>query len=374
MRTGGGLYQVEDAVFRWLAGLVLLAACSAPRAETGDLGAPADLAATPGSDAAGGFDPALAARLQAALEGARGNCPAVIAALEWNGARWQGAVGAPADGLFRIGSVSKTFTAVVALQLVAEGKLHLDDPIAAWAPGLPNAQTITLRQALQHTSGVYDFVERPEYGVDPKRAWTADELLALAAKGQPYNAPGAGWHYSNTNFVIATVAIEAATGQTLAHELRARIFEPLALAHTWLGATETVPEPLVPGVDDAGNDQAGVDPTAGFGAGSVISRADDLVRFLLALNGGQLLDAERLAAMRSFVAAEPGLRYGLGLMEIQSPIGAAWGHDGAVAGYVDNAFYFPTQQAALVVACTRFPPPGGDNDVALAILDELAKE
>ena len=138
---------------------------------------------------------------------------------------------------FRAASITKSFVATVVLELAAEGKLSLDDNIEHWLPSLvPNGATITLRELLNHTSGLFNYSEGAEWVetvlADPKRIWVPKELIALSAAHTPYFTAGTDWHYANTNYVLLGLVIEAATGRSVGDELRDRIFQPLGLGET----------------------------------------------------------------------------------------------------------------------------------------------
>ena len=139
----------------------------------------------------------------------------------------------PADR-FRVGSVTKSFMATVLLQLVGERKLRLDDSLERWLPGVvPNGRSITVRELLQHTSGLYDYVDdsafRTAVLANPLRVWTPRQLVRIAVSHHPLFRPGRRWSYSNTNYILAGLVIQAVTHRTVAAELRNRIFRPLDL-------------------------------------------------------------------------------------------------------------------------------------------------
>lgn len=139
---------------------------------------------------------------------------------------------------FREGSNTKTVMATLVLQLVAEGKLALTDPVEKWLPGqVPGGAAITLRMLLNHTSGLFDYTEDPAVlpsilGKD-RRPWTSAELLAVGVKHDPLFAPGTKWSYSNTNYAAIGAVLEQVTGASLAVLVRDRIARPLHLTHTW---------------------------------------------------------------------------------------------------------------------------------------------
>src|SRR5215218_8940156 len=138
---------------------------------------------------------------------------------------------------FRIASVTKTFVATLALQLVAQQGLSLDDTVERWLPGTaPNGGSITIRELLNHTSGLFDYDDDQAWVSarisDPGREWSPRELIAIATSHPPLFPPGEGWSYSNTNYVLVGLVIEAATHKSLADNLQVRVFKPLGLRST----------------------------------------------------------------------------------------------------------------------------------------------
>ncbi|MFD5921685.1 serine hydrolase domain-containing protein [Kitasatospora sp. NPDC058201] len=254
----------------------------------------------------------------------------------------------PRDGQVRIGSNTKTFTAVVVLQLVAEGKLGLDDFVDTHLPGLVRGEgidgsTITVRHLLQHTSGL------PEYGnhldddeiryryVEPR------DLIDIALRYPADAAPGKVWGYSNTNYVLAGLIVQKVTGRPLAEEIDRRIVKPVGLRHTYFPAPGdmTIREPHPKGyhrnpTDGPLREYTEMDPSWGWAAGQLISTNSDLNRFFGALLGGELLPDAQLAEMRTTVpvGGPSDLRYGLGLTSRALSCGGVyWGHGGDIAGY-----------------------------------------
>ncbi|MGC0420933.1 serine hydrolase domain-containing protein [Embleya sp. AB8] len=255
----------------------------------------------------------------------------------------------PADGAFRIASVSKTFTATVVLQLVGEGRLGLDDPVERWLPGIVAGRPITIRQLLQHTSGLQDAMPswntkaqylEMRYRPDPIDKSVADGV----ALGQLFE-PGTNWAYSNTGYLIAELLIERVTGQPWDREFDRRIFRPLGLRHTyWPG---TSPEIRLPHATQYQRfDGELVDVTSqipAYPAGGIVSTTRDLDVFFRALLGGRLLRPAELTAMKTTRAVSgeavkciwPDGRYGLGLVSRPLPGGGRyWGHDGGDTGSI----------------------------------------
>ncbi|MFB7597354.1 serine hydrolase domain-containing protein [Streptomyces sp. NPDC056160] len=258
---------------------------------------------------------------------------------------------------YRVGSITKTFTATVLLQLEAEGRLSLDDTVDHWLPGLVrghgnDGRTITLRQLLNHTSGVYNYTSDKAFG----RAYfdkdgffrhryetvRPEDLVRIALSHEPDFAPGTSWNYSNTNYVLAGLVIERATGHSYAREIRDRILRPLHLAATSLPGTRvTVPHPSSRSYSRLGAaagpayDVTELNPSIASSAGEMISDSADLTRFYSALLRGRLLPPRQLREMKTTV---PGTGYGLGLMERTLSCGVhVWGHDGGIHGSSSSA-------------------------------------
>ncbi|GGO46382.1 serine hydrolase domain-containing protein [Streptomyces lasiicapitis] len=252
----------------------------------------------------------------------------------------------PRDGQVRIGSNTKTFTAVVMLQLVGEGKVRLDAPVETYLRGLVrgdgiDGRDIKVRQLLQHTSGLPNYVK---YLADEPRYYSPRDLLDAALQHKADFAPGKKWEYSNTNYVLAGMIIEKVTGHSVAEEIDRRIIKRAGLRHTYFPAPGdvTIREPHPKGYDrDAAGaplDVTEFDPSWGWAAGQMISTNSDLNRFYGALLHGDLLRPAQLAEMRKTVPAgapfAEGARYGLGL--VSTPLscgGVYWGHGGSTTGY-----------------------------------------
>ncbi|GLY95230.1 serine hydrolase domain-containing protein [Actinoplanes sp. NBRC 103695] len=270
-----------------------------------------------------------------------------------------------ASDRFRMGSNTKTMVATVILQLVAEHRLRLTDPVGKWLPGLiPNGNAITVRMLLNHTSGLFNYTFDPEvlqaFTGQDTRTWTPRQLIAAGVRHDPMFAPGAGYSYSNTNYVALGLVAEKATGHTLGDLIQERIARPLRLKDTHLGARAGgtlahgyEPDaahigPLLPPGVPAGTAFAGPARPAGYvdttrintstewAAGGMVSTARDWARFDSALLSGKFLPAALLTEMRTTVAEEaefPDRRYGLGLEQVVTPCGTVWGHNGQVPGY-----------------------------------------
>ncbi|NUT18586.1 MAG: beta-lactamase family protein [Hamadaea sp.] len=269
--------------------------------------------------------------------------------------------GRPANAVdhFRAGSVTKTFVATVVLQLVAERRLALDDRLGTLLPGvLSYADTITVRQLLNHTSGVPEFlgIVIQKYAEEPQswyREWSPAELVGLIADQPPQFPAGTDGHYSNTGYILLGMIVEKVTGRSLATEIRHRISQPLGLRGTSLAERTTLPAPAMhgyapmPGADPV--DVTEWNPSAAWAAGALVSTLSDLARFYRALLGGALLPRPLLRQMLTTTDVD-GIAYGLGIFQAQTPCGVVWGHNGAVFGYITDVFTSPDGSRQVVLA------------------------
>jgi D-alanyl-D-alanine carboxypeptidase len=280
----------------------------------------------------------------------------------------------PANGRVRLGSNSKVFVATVMLQLVAQGKVRLDAPVETYLPGVVrgpdySGKHITVRELLQHTSGLPDYVPvvlGPKFADVQHRYFDPYELLSAAFGQKALFKAGTSWEYSNTNYVLAGLIVQRVTGRPLGEEIQRRILTPLHLKDTTFPApgSQAIPgqHPHGYDADKAGQplrDVTVMDPSWGWSAGSMIGTPRDLDTFLLALLHGKLLPKAELAMMQHTVSTHgrlwPGARYGLGL--ISTPLscgGLAWGHGGDIEGYETRDAVGPSGRAA-TLAVTALP-------------------
>ncbi|MBQ0987501.1 beta-lactamase family protein [Streptomyces sp. F63] len=282
----------------------------------------------------------------------------------------------PNDGFLRLGSTTKTFVATVVLQLVGEKRISLDQTVEQLLPGVVSGngndgRTITVRDLLQHTSGLSDYIDDvfPDPGVrtyfaNRWRVYQPEQLVALAMRHKPDFPAGTRWAYSNTNYVLAGMIIEKITGRTWEQQVHDRVLRPLGLRRTGTPGTK----PFLPHPHTANYQQFTVDgpmvdtavpyrPFDSGADGSMTGTARDLNRFFTALVNGRLLKPAELAVMRTTVpvpqdSGHPaGTRDGLGLFFTPLSCGGGYlGHGGSGFGYVIRAAATTDGRRAITVS------------------------
>ncbi|MDJ0345675.1 serine hydrolase domain-containing protein [Streptomyces sp. H10-C2] len=258
------------------------------------------------------------------------------------------------DARFRVGSITKSFSTVVLLQLVGEGKVSLDAPVNQYLPGLLPDSTITVRHLLTHRSGLWDYTNDmfastvPGFEAVRNKVFTYQELVKLSLAHPMTAKPGAAYQYSNTNFVVVGALIEKITGHPVGTEYQRRIIGPLHLNDTvYVHPRATIPGRHIKGYLTP--DQAGAplvdstDQTVSWAqsAGAMVSNSHDLNRFFSSLLSGRLLSASMLTEMLKMTPSDTtGTRfYGLGLRQRNLSCGiSVYGHTGTVQGFYSYAF------------------------------------
>ena len=277
------------------------------------------------------------------------------------------------DMLFAIGSITKNVVAALTLKLAEEGMLSLDDPLSKWLPRYPHVDsTITIRQLLNHTSGIYMFWDNQEIWDDLKKdrekVWTPEEVLSYIK--EPCFAPGEGWRYSNTNYLLLAMIIEKATGSNLSTEFRKRFWQPLNIENAYLSIEEVIPDNQahVYG-DNFNNDGSNLDltflPRAShesitYGSAGLFMTAEDLAHWCNALFEGEVLHRESINEMLKFVDIGFGPRkrgYGLGVELFRRRLSSgerAIGHSGANIGTSVYMVHLPEHHFTVVVMINDF--------------------
>lgn len=336
--------------------------------------------------------PSLAEILQTTLDDARtsNNIRGVSAAVIVPGQSiWRGVSGTSTeeqpitpDMFFGIASITKNYIGALTLELVEAGVLTLEDPLSRWLPEMANIDSsITLRQLLNHTSGLANYTDNPAIFdflfSDPSRTWTPEEVLALV--DPPTSAPGAAWSYSNTNFILLGMVIQEATQASVSTNLRDRLFTPLSLNQTFLELEEEIPAPRAAPWADLNNDGALEDISShprealysgAWTAGGLVATADDVARWTKALFEGEILSQATLNLMLTFITptSHPAAAgYGLGTMEFASNNLTRWGHTGDIFGYGSIMMYVPERQISIAILINQ----GLDENVKIALANNL---
>jgi D-alanyl-D-alanine carboxypeptidase len=284
----------------------------------------------------------------------------------------------PTD-LMLAGSVGKTYAAAVALQLVKEGKINLDDKIEKylgrekWFSRLPNASQITVRQLMNHTSGLvrYEFKEQftKDLTTNPDKTWKPEELLAYLFDEKAAFEAGKGWDYSDTNYIVLGMIIEKVTGKKYYTEAQNRILKPLKLKRTFPQDKREL-KGLIQGYAGEKNPFGGTDamikngkfainPQFEWTGGGMVSNAEDLARWAKAMYEGKAFATTLLPQMLDGVSA-PMLgretKYGLGVIIRPTRAGLTYGHNGFFPGYMTDVMYFPEKRVALAVQVNSSVP------------------
>jgi len=287
---------------------------------------------------------------------------------------------------FRMGSSTKTMVAALVLQLVAQHRIGLDEPIAKWLPGtIPDGNVITVRMLLNHTSGLFNDINDPgvlkAFTGQDATVLTPQHLLEAAFTHPALFAPGSSYSYSNTNYIALGLLLEKETGQSLTTLTHDRIAVPLGLTHTYLAPYTPDPsdtkladgyEPdakilagVLPPGTPAGSAFAGpaeqqwvnttwINDSTEWAAGGVVSTAADWAKFQTALVSDKLFPAAQLVQMETTVSegTSTANRYGLGFEQTATPCGTVWGHVGQVPGYSSENYTDPTGRRTVAVFVT----------------------
>ena len=384
LATGIGLVGGPAGPLRGLAGGAVLAAAG-PSASPAPTARPTAPPPSPSPTPPPAQTPIPAAALQARLNAIRVqyHVPGVSATIIWpDGRSWTGVNGwadvkqhvpvAPTTA-FSVGSVSKTFLAALVLQLADEGRLSLDDPVLRWLPTAAVPADATIRELLDHTSGLYDFFSNPAIDTallaNRRQAWTP--ARALGYMRAPYCAAGTCWHYSNSNYVLLGQVVQQITGNPVATELRRRFFAPLRLVRTFVQGAEPARGTVATSYEVLGSgssirtvsqgDGTAISPftsvvTAAGSAGAIAATSRDLAVWARRLYGGAVLRPAALAAMLDVshsVGAGSALPYGLGVEEVSLGGRLTEGHNGRLIGAGATTRYLPDSGFSIAVVTNQ---------------------
>ena len=326
-----------------------------------------------------------------------GGLPGILAGTLDADGRWHATAGVAdtatghrrgAEDRFRIGSITKTFVATVMLRLVAEHKVSLEDTVETWLPGLVagnghDGWRVTVRQLLNHTSGIFNYTNDPA-ALSDRPGYTPAMLVDVGMNHPASFAPGTDWEYSNTNYVLAGMIAEKAGGAPLAEQIATEIALPLGLTGTYLpvGNDETIVGPhsrhytklFDPSPDATVHDVTEMNTTPYWAAGAMISTVADLNRFFAVLLAGRLLPHELRREMFAVVPTRnwiDGTAYGLGVTSLTLPDGTElWGMGGALFGSWTSA-YGTRDGARMLTVNTNGDWAGGGWDDPIGVFTEV---
>ena len=282
----------------------------------------------------------------------------------------------------RIGSITKTFTGTVLLQLADEGKIKLQDKLSKYFPDFPNGDSITIEQAGNMTSGIFNYSEDEDFVKsffrDMKQQFTPEELIQISLKHKPYFAPGKGFHYSNTNTVLLGLIIEKLTGNPLQTEIKNRIFIPLGMNESNFAVNTDFPDPHANGyiyLDSTQTEPTDVtvlNPSWGWSAGAIISTLSDVEKYAKKLATGGLISAESQRERIQWgteMTAPSGpwkgteMKYGFTIADFNGAIG----HNGGIPGFNSFMGYYPEKDATIIVLVNM-----QDNKAGIGPADYIA--
>ncbi|TGY89575.1 serine hydrolase [Marinicauda algicola] len=258
------------------------------------------------------------------------------------------------NSVFRIGSVTKQFTAAAVLTLVEDGRVGLDDPLSRYLSDYPNGDQITLRHLLNHTAGVRNFNNLPEYIDGIERDLTTSEIISLFRDESLVFLPGESWAYSNSGYVLLGAVIESVTGLAWHEYMAQRFFRPLGMSHTGYGHDPQFAALQVRGYrydEDTVAPMLPMSMTQPHAAGALVSNVDDLLIWTRALHEGRILRSQsyQMMAVPEGAAAVEGVRYGFGLYEISIRQQRALRHGGRIFGFIASLTYLPGPDITVVV-------------------------
>ncbi|CEG58290.1 TPA: beta-lactamase family protein [Legionella pneumophila] len=300
------------------------------------------------------------------------------------------------EHLFQIGSETKSFISAVILQLEAEGRLSIYDPIGNYLKNIPEAwQDVTIQQLLNHTSGIFNYTEVVELWTalmtsDFKMQFSSDELISFV-KNKEFNFfPGLGWSYSNTNYILAGMVVQAVTGKSIEEEINTRLLQPLHLSNTYYYAgayNDDMLQRMAHGYSSIGlfpdepKDITSQNMSWANAAGAIVSTSHDIAIWLRhLLTDDNLLSANQRQELLSLVDVENGqplpfesdkVGYGLGVIRFNLPSGEIWGHDGGTFGFISHMSWLKCNDVVITAIVNHVDKSEADGLGSTAITMDL---
>lgn len=296
------------------------------------------------------------------------------------------------DTLFQVGSTTKFFTASLILKLVEMNVLSLDDPLSKWLPNYPHWSNITILQLLNHTSGIYDYINSRFwwFRLDwfPHKVWQPEDLVAIAYRHPLYFPTGNGWHYSNTDYVLLGMIVEKATHQSFESVLDSLILSRMqpSLSHTYYLSGDTpddIKQQLAQGYRNGQREMTDINTSWLQAGGALNSNPDDLSSAYATIFSGKILSADSLKKLTTFVSIENGMlsssiqetSYGLGVFRVLSTQGIIWFTPGLTPGYTSMVAWMPCDKIAFSYAMnTSTEKPGLHTRLLTDIIQVLSEQ
>lgn len=270
------------------------------------------------------------------------------------------------NSLFQVGSITKNFTAVLILKLVASGKMNLNEPIGKYFPEYPKWKNITVQQLLNHTSGIYDYIDEPNWweyvAKNYNKIFEPKELLAIAYKHKPYFVANHGWHYSNTNYILLGLLIEKITAEPLSKSMSTLLKSAGMMDSHYLpiNYSQNILRQMAHGYYLA-FDKTKVNGSWGYGGAALISTPHEIVQWVQELFNGKILSPESLELLKKSVALDSGQAsenfatsaYGLGMFRMNTPAGVIWFTPGLTPGYRSLWVYMPCKGVSFAYSASN---------------------
>ncbi len=278
--------------------------------------------------------------------------------------------------LFQVGSTTKTFTAVLILKLAEMGKLNLNDPVGKWLSGYPKWSQITILQLLNHTSGVYDYIDNLFWWIrldfDRSKIWNAGELVDLSYEHSLYFEPGSSWHYSNTDYVLLGMIVEKITHMSFKEALDLYVLSNIRsdMRHTYYALYQLPPsieQYLAHGYRNGKRDMTKINTSWLQAGGAIISNAHDLAYWYSNIFSHQIITDTALQKMINFVSLDNGRAtqnnnmtgYGLGIFSMATPYGLVRFTPGLTPGYTSLVAWLPCHNIAFSYTTNSAPAAEG---------------
>ncbi|GGB85313.1 serine hydrolase domain-containing protein [Dyadobacter sediminis] len=270
--------------------------------------------------------------------------------------------------LYRIGSITKMFTATMIFQLVEEKKLKLDATLETYFPTIPNSGQITIENLLNHRSGIHNFTDEAGFEDYMTQAKTQQEMVAIIAAGKSDFSPGQKASYSNSNYVLLGYIIEKITGKSYAENLKSRILDKIQLKETYYGGkiNPAKHESYSYTFNGKWTQMPESDMSIPAGAGALVSTPTELNKFITALFSGKLISEASLNQMKTITDG-----YGMGLFQVPFEYRKGYGHNGKIDEFASSLYYFPDDSLAVAICSNGLSY--AMNDILIAMLGTYYK-